>query len=208
MILGLSVKDVAIILITLSGFISGMRRGFLREFVVLCLWVPMLIGALMTALSQVGAGGLSQHGKMVLVTLGVVFALGMLIIWFIDRHVLKPAISSSFNTTMNNVNAVFGGAVGASRFVLSIIMVLVVYGIANQSIPQRWLADSEVLPVLIDYSKDLRGWLETNHFIAAKDKVIYQQQTTHPHNLQDVIKELPPAQRQLLAPLLEKSLNQ
>lgn len=200
--------DVLLVLFLIGGALSGRHRGFFREMLVFILWLPFVVTAGLTIFRDFDPqkGGLTAENQNMLLTMAVIFALGLGVVWVIDNRVFKPWVKGSRNQTMNQLNAALGAFMGLVRVGLTMIALAVVYDIYVKDLPADMVKQSTVIGTVHSISTDLKDYLVKNGYVT-QQRVLYNQDMQRQLDLEETLKSLPASQRDMVQKHMKQLLK-
>lgn len=162
--------DLIILCFIIGAAFTGYRRGFIREALVLAMWLPIYaVSAILIFTTYSPMATVEASQKMatndVLWTLGAIFFIGNVMVYLINKTIVQPWL---YNRRLHNTEFMLklaGFGLGGMRFLAVGFATLLIYDIYVSPLAFTKLPNSEFVKEGYEYSKPVKRWLLEEGYI-------------------------------------------
>ena len=156
--------DLLLLTFTIGAAFNGYRRGFIREALVLAMWLPIYVVSIIlvfTAYAPKAQVVNNQSIAMndVLWTLGAIFLMGNVIVFMLNKTIIAPWMYQRRLHNTEFFNKLLGFGLGGLRFAVLFFATLTVYDIFVQPLQYVSLPNSQFLKQAYETEKPFKRWL-------------------------------------------------
>lgn len=156
--------DLLLIAFTFGAASNGYRRGVIREGLILAMWLPIYIVAIILVFTSYApqtavANNQSIAMNDVLWTLGTIFLLGNVFVYLINKTLIQPWLYQRRLLNTESTLKILGFVLGGFRFVAVFFVTLLVYDIFVSPLAFQKLPDSQYIQEAYETSKPVKRWL-------------------------------------------------
>ncbi len=175
----MSPLDLLLIIFTLGAAFGGMRRGFVAEFVVMCLWIPIYATAAIIVLTSYDPRVSAESSQAVatgdvLWTLGFIFIIGSIAVYLINKIIITPWLSRRTIRPFPIIRKSLGFMLGAGRFIVVFAAVVLVYDIYVSPLNLEERPNSIYLEQVYQLDQSIKEWLINEGYLDT-EIVLYDQ---------------------------------
>lgn len=156
--------DLLLITFTLGAAFNGYRRGFIREGLILAMWLPIYIVSIILIFTAYAPEAQVQNNQSiamndVLWTLAAIFFIGNVFVYMLNKTMITPWLNQRRLHNTEFFNKLLGFGLGAFRFVALFFATVMVYDIFVQPLQYVDLPNSQFLKQSYETSKPVKRWL-------------------------------------------------
>ena len=156
--------DLLLIAFTLGAASNGYRRGVIREGLILAMWLPIYIVAIILVFTTYAPQTAVENNQSlamndVLWTLGSIFLLGNVFVYLINKTLIQPWLYQRRLLNTESTLKILGFVLGGFRFVAVFFATLMVYDIFVSPLAFQKLPDSQYIKEAYETSKPVKRWL-------------------------------------------------
>ena len=156
--------DLLLIAFTLGAAFNGYRRGVIREGLILAMWLPIYVVAIILVFTSYApqstiANNQSIAMNDVLWTLAAIFLMGNVFVYLINKTLIQPWLYQRRLLNTESTLKILGFVLGGFRFVAVFFATLLVYDIFVSPLAFQKLPDSQYLKEAYKTSQPVKRWL-------------------------------------------------
>jgi len=162
--------EMLIYLMLIGGAISGWRKGFFREVLVFCCWVPAIYAIVTIMIRNFDpTSGIDGESQATIKLIMALFAASWVVVALSDAFILKPMLKD-----MADKSLVFVNSIGGSLFATTRVFALLVVGMAMYDIYVKPINDvasihqSSILRTAKYMAADFVAYLRDNGHISSE----------------------------------------
>ena len=147
---------------------NGMRRGFIREALVFSMWAPIYAVSVMVIMSTYSTSNEAQNLSQamdILFLLGVIFFVGNIFIFFINKAFIKPWMDKQRLNNTKAIDTFFGFILGGTRFVVILFITVMIYDIFVSPFSLTGVPSSSYVKHAYEHSIPIKRWLIEEGYI-------------------------------------------
>lgn len=165
---GPSLIDAIITLIIIGAAFNGMRRGFIREALILALWLPIYVVSVMLVIQTYNPATDAQNTAAahdVLFLLGFIFMVGSFFIFMLNKTLIQPWMASRRLHSTRHLDTALGFVLGGGRFLIVLFLTVMIYDIFVSPFSLTGVPSSAYVKEAYESSIPVKRWLIEEGYI-------------------------------------------